>query len=263
VFSDCMVEMDDVLGTLVKTLEETGQLDNTLIFLTSDNGPECEIPPHGRTPFRGCKGSSWEGGVRVPTFAYWKGMIKPRRTEGLFDLADLFNTMISIAGKPGAQVGEFVSKATFIDGIDQTGMLLADNGESARKSRPYTYNQYFAMMRVDEFKYIFTTEIQGALFQKGDVGGFSGATITDTGGAVLINLYTNPQEDVNIGIRHIPMAVPVLGAAGWYYKELIKYPPQFKIGFMSNNPPIYDILPKAREAIEKLQLQDEKFPRPQ
>ncbi len=42
----------------------------------------------------------------------------------------------------------------YIDGIDQTGFLLADNGESTRRSRPYTLNQYFAMMRVDEFNYI-------------------------------------------------------------------------------------------------------------
>jgi len=62
--------MDYVLSQLVKALEDTGQLENTLIILSSDNGPECEIPPHGRTPFRGCKGSSWEGGVRVPTFAW-------------------------------------------------------------------------------------------------------------------------------------------------------------------------------------------------
>ncbi|HEY2379078.1 MAG TPA: sulfatase-like hydrolase/transferase [Gemmatimonadaceae bacterium] len=252
VFSDCMVHMDYILGQLVKTLEETGQLENTLIFLTSDNGPECEIPPHGRTPFRGCKGSSWEGGVRVPTFAYWKGMIKPRRSEGLFDLADLFNTAISIAGKPGAQVAEFVPKTTYIDGIDQTGLLLADSGESARKSRPYTLNQYFAMMRVDEFKYIFTAEIQGGFFAKGDVGGFSGPIATETGGAVLVNLYSNPQEDVSIGVRHIPMAVPVMGEAGWYMKELMKYPPQFKIGFASNNPPIYDLAPK----LEKKQAEN-------
>ncbi|MBI1816341.1 MAG: sulfatase-like hydrolase/transferase [Deltaproteobacteria bacterium] len=254
VFSDCMVHMDRVLGELVKTLEETGQLDNTLIFLTSDNGPECEIPPHGRTPFRGCKGSTWEGGVRVPTFAYWKGMIAPRRSEGLFDLADLFNTGISLAGKPGAAAGEFVPKTTYLDGIDQTGLLLADNGESARKSRPYTLNQYFAAMRVDEFKYIFTAEIENGMFQKGDIGGFSGTIATETGGGIVVNLYTNPQEDASIGVRHIPMAVPVMGSAGWYYKELIKYPPQFKIGFLSNNPPVYDIIPKAKEALEKMEM---------
>src|SRR3546814_9130405 len=62
----------DVCSSDLKTLEETGQLENTLVFFCSDNGPEDEIPPHGRTPFRGGKGSSWEGGVRVPTFVYWK-----------------------------------------------------------------------------------------------------------------------------------------------------------------------------------------------
>jgi arylsulfatase A-like enzyme len=253
VFSDCIVHMDYVLAQLVKTLEETGELENTLIFLTSDNGPECEVPPHGRTPFRGCKGSSWEGGVRVPTFAYWKGMTKPRKSEGLFDLGDLFNTGISLAGKPGAGAAEFVSKTTYIDGVDQTGLLVADNGQSARRSRPYTMNQYLAMMRVDEFKYIFTAEIQGGFFRKGDIGGFSGPIATETGGAVMVNLYTNPQEDVSVGVRHIPMAVPVIGTAGWYVQELIKYPPQFKIGFLSNNPPAYDLLPKAKELLERFQ----------
>jgi arylsulfatase len=254
VFSDCMVHMDDVLSKLVQTLQDTGQLENTLVFLTSDNGPECEIPPHGRTPFRGCKGSSWEGGVRVPTFAYWKGMIKPRRSEGLFDLADLFNTGISLAGKPGAGAAQFVPKTTYIDGIDQTGLLIADNGQSARRSRPYTLNQYFAMIRIDEFKGVWTAEIENGFVQKGDIGGFSGTVATDTGGGVFFNLYTNPQEDVSVGIRHIPMAVPILAAGGWYMKELVKYPPQFKIGNLSNNPPIYDLLPKAKSAIEKLQM---------
>jgi len=251
VYSDCMVQMDYVLGQLVQALQETGQLENTLIFLTSDNGPECEIPPHGRTSFRGCKGSSWEGGVRVPTFAYWKGMIQPRRSDGLFDLADLFNTAISLAGKPGAQAAQFVADTTYIDGVDQTGFLLADNGLSARRSRIYTFNQYFASVRVDEFKYTWTGEIENGVVQRGDWGGFSGSVFTESGGAIMFNLYTNPQEDVSVGVRHIPMTVPVIGTAGDYLKILIKYPPQFKIGFISNNPPVYDMLPKAKEMMQK------------
>src|SRR5262245_758018 len=254
VFSDCMVQMDYVLGKLVEKLEQTGELENTLIVLTSDNGPECEIPPHGRSPFRGCKGSSWEGGVRVPTFAYWKGMIKPRRSEGLFDFADFLPTAMSLAGVPGAKLADLYPKTTYIDGVDQASFLVANEGQSARRSRPYTLNQYFAMMRVDEFKYIFTTEVQDGFFQKGDVGGFSGPIATDTGGVVMVNLYTNPQEDVSVGVRHIPMAVPVIGAAGTYMKELVKYPPNFKIGFLSNNPPVYNLLPKAREAMEKFEI---------
>jgi arylsulfatase A-like enzyme len=264
VYSDCLVHMDYVLAQLVKTLEDTGQLENTLILLTSDNGPECEIPPHGRSLFRGCKGSSWEGGVRVPTFAYWKGVIKPRRSEGLFDQADLLPTFVSLAGKPGAQLAEYFPKTTYIDGVDQSGLLLADNGEAARRERIYTLNQYFAMIRVDEFKYIWTAEIENGFFQKGDWGGFSGPVVVDTGGGAVVNLYTNPKEDVPAGLRHIPMSVPLAGAAGSYIKDLIKYPPQFKIGFLNNNPPVYDLLPKVKGAIERFQQdQEEKYPRQQ
>jgi arylsulfatase len=169
-----------------------------------------------------------------------------------------------LAGKPGAQLTEFIPKTTYIDGVDQAGLLLADNGESARRERIYTLNQYFAMLRIDEFKAIWTAEIENGFFKRGDWGGFSGPIVVDTGGGVMVNLYTNPQEDVSIGIRHIPMAVPLLSAAGWYMKELVKYPPQFKIGNVNNNPPVYDLLPKVKGAIEKFQDdQEEKHPRPQ
>jgi arylsulfatase A-like enzyme len=61
-------------------LKETGELENTLVLMPGgDNGPECEVPPHARTPFRGCKGSDWEGGVRGSVFAYWKGNDQARQ----------------------------------------------------------------------------------------------------------------------------------------------------------------------------------------
>ncbi|MFA5899585.1 MAG: sulfatase-like hydrolase/transferase [Hyphomicrobium sp.] len=246
-YGDCMVQMDYTIGKLVAQLDEIGELENTLIILSSDNGPECEIPPHGRTPFRGCKGSSWEGGVRVPTFVYWKGMIEPRKSDGLFDFADILPTALSLAGVPGAGLSKLFPATTYIDGIDQSGFLVADGGLSARRSRPYTLNQYFSSMRIDEFKGVMTGEIENGVVQKGSWGGFSGPIFTDSGGAITFNLYTNPQEDVSIGIRHIPMGVPIMSASAFYLKELIKYPPQFKIGFMSNNPPIYDLLPKMQE----------------
>ena len=50
------------------------------------------------------------------------------------------------------------SSSPYTDGVDQTGMLIADNGQSARRSRPYTLNQYFASMRVNESKYTWAIE---------------------------------------------------------------------------------------------------------
>jgi arylsulfatase len=250
-YGDCMVQMDYTLGKLYDKLQEIGELENTLIVLSSDNGPECEVPPHARTPFRGCKGSSWEGGVRVPTFAYWKGMINPRRDDGLFDFADILPTAMSLAGFPGAKLAGFFPKTTYIDGVDQASWIVADDGHSARRSRPYTLNQYFSAMRIDEFKMMYTVEIENGIFQKGELGGFSGSIVTDTGGSVVVNLYTNPQEDENIGIRHVPMVVPLGDAAGTYVRELIKYPPQFKIAFGSNNPPLYILAPQMQELMKE------------
>jgi arylsulfatase len=247
-FSDCMVHMDYVLGKLMEKLEAIGEAENTIVIFTSDNGPECEIPPHGRTPFRGCKGSAWEGGVRVPTFVYWKGMIAPRKSDQLFDLADILPTTLALAGYPGAKLAGLFPEKTYIDGVDQSSFLVADNGLSARRSRIYTLNQYYAAVRIDEFKGVVTGEIENGVVQKGDIGGFSGSIFTDTGGGIVFNLYTNPQEDASIGIRHIPMAVPLGSTAGWYMKELFEYPPQFKIGFLSNNPPLYDLVPEGEMA---------------
>jgi arylsulfatase A-like enzyme len=245
-YGDCMVELDYILGQLYDKLKETGELDNTLILFSSDNGPECEVPPHARTPFRGCKGSSWEGGVRVPTFAYWKGMITPRRDDGLFDFADIMPTLMSLAGAPGAKLAVMLPKTYYVDGVDQASWLVADDGHSARRSRPYTMNQYLTAMRIDEFKYIVTVQIENGIFQRGYWGGFSGAIVADTGGATMVNLYTDPQEDVNEGIRHIPAATVVGNALGAYAMDLFKYPPQFKVGFFSNNPPLYILQPELK-----------------
>ncbi len=250
-YGDCMVQMDYTLGQLYDKLQQIGELDNTLIIFSSDNGPECEVPPHARTPFRGCKGSSWEGGVRVPTFAYWKGMINPRKDDGLFDFADIMPTAMSLTGVSGAKLADLFPKTTYIDGVDQASWLVADDGHSARRSRPYTLNQYFSAVRIDEFKYIITAEIENGMFQKGDIGGFSGPIATDTGGVIMINLYTDPQEDVNVGIRHIPMITSMGGAMEAYMRDLIKYPPEFKVGFMSNNPPLYILAPQMKDLMKK------------
>lgn len=176
-YGDCMVEMNDIFANLYKALEKNGQLDNTLIVFTSDNGPEAEVPPHGRTPFRGAKGSTWEGGVRVPTFVYWKGMIQPRKSDGIVDLADLFPTALDLAGHPGAKVANLVPKTTFIDGVDQTSFFTGTNGQSNRKAEHYFLNGKLSAVRMDEFKYHVLIQQPYAYTQSGYQGGFTGTVM--------------------------------------------------------------------------------------
>lgn len=228
VYSDCMVEMDDVFGRLQTALAETGQLENTLIFFTSDNGPEAEVPPFGRTAFRGAKGSTWEGGTRVPTFAYWKGVITPRKSEGLFDLGDLFNTTLALAGKPGAQLSQLVGPKRYVDGIDQASFLLGTDGQSNRRSIIYILNDQVSGTRIDEFKYLVVAQSPHALTNQGYKGGISGAILPGAG-ALVFNLYTNPQEDDSIGVRHIPMTVPLKDEVARYMEVLKKFPSRIQI----------------------------------
>ena len=144
-----MVEVDAYIGEIVAALDAAGVLDNTFIFVTSDNGPQLDSwPDSGYTPFRGAKGSAWEGGVRVPGIAYWRGMIAPgRESDELFDLMDLFNTSLSLAG-----IADRLPTDRYIDGIDQTSFLLADDGRSNRE-KVYIWNEADLMaMRMYEYK---------------------------------------------------------------------------------------------------------------
>jgi arylsulfatase len=229
-YSDTIVELDDVFGRLMKALEDSGQVENTLVLLASDNGPEQEVPPYGRTAFRGGKGSTFEGGVRVPGLVYWKGTIAPRKSDGLFDLSDIFPTALALAGSPGAAVAKLVPAEHYIDGIDQTSFLLASDGESSRRSILYFWNTELSAVRIDEFKYFKSFQIPDAFARRGQNGGFNGAIVKGAG-STMINLYTNPQEDESIGVRHIPAGIPLLVELERYEKVLERYPRRVQIGF--------------------------------
>ena len=94
------MELDDICGRLIDALERTGQLESTLVVISSDNGPEMETwPDSAFTPFRCAKGSTWEGGVRVPAVVSWPGMVEPGRvSDGIVHLLDLFATCTTLAG---------------------------------------------------------------------------------------------------------------------------------------------------------------------
>ena len=134
-YPDGMVEHDKAIGTVLAKLEELGIIDNTIIMYSTDNGAEkFTWPDGGTTPFAGEKGSTWEGGFRVPSFIRWPGVIEPGSIyNDIFSHEDMMPTLLAAAGVPdvkeklleGYQAGD----KNFKIHLDGYNMMPYFNGE--------------------------------------------------------------------------------------------------------------------------------------
>ena len=99
-YGDVIEEVDWSVGKIVAALNEAGIEKNTLVVFTSDNGPWTMFGPHGGTAgvLRGEKGTSWEGGFRVPGIFNWPDTIKPSEVDGMAANLDLFATFAALTG---------------------------------------------------------------------------------------------------------------------------------------------------------------------
>ncbi len=106
---DVIVEADWCIGELIRTLEEEGLLENTLIVLSSDNGPVLNDGYYDQAdtrngehtsagPLRGGKYSLFEAGTRVPFITYWKGEIEPVVSDAVVSQVDLLSSLASLVG---------------------------------------------------------------------------------------------------------------------------------------------------------------------
>jgi arylsulfatase A-like enzyme len=201
-YKDALIELDDICGRLVDTLRRTGQLESTIVVISSDNGPEMETwPDSAYTPFRCAKGSTWEGGVRVPAVVSWPGMIDAARTsDGLVHLLDLFATCATLAGAEDA-----VPTDRYIDSVDQTSFLLAaaQEGEvvSNRKFQHYWLTATYSAVRLGEYKYM-SASISDNDTDVMNGGGFTGS-VQQYGYGRLYNLYLDPKETHSYMIRKL------------------------------------------------------------
>jgi arylsulfatase A-like enzyme len=219
-YKDAVHEVDLQVGELIAALDEAGVLENTLVFFTSDNGPQMDAwPDAGYTPFRGAKGTTWEGGVRVPGIAYWKGMIEPgRQSDELFDLMDLFGVGLHLAGVAADELpGD-----RFYDFVDQTSFLLADDGHSCREAVYFWWGKELMACRMKEYKTHLKVVLAQAPHMHIDL-----ATVQDVGLAPWhFNLYLDPKEEMTVGHRLDPWMATVTGKLRAHGATFKKYPPK-------------------------------------
>ncbi len=112
-YAACVMHLDDAVGRIVAALETKGRRDNTLLVFTSDNGgstvenndlhypddkcPEGKLPGNNK-PWRGEKGTLYEGGTRVPAIVSWPGRAKPGKVNSPVQITDWMPTFCSLAG---------------------------------------------------------------------------------------------------------------------------------------------------------------------
>ncbi|WP_394149367.1 sulfatase-like hydrolase/transferase [Vibrio maritimus] len=159
-YYDALKELDDQVGVLIEKLRQTGELDNTIIMFTSDNGVNLDHwPDGGAASFRGQKGTTWDGGFRVPMLVSWPEKL-PQGTyvDGMMSAEDWLPTLMAAAGDTtikqellkGKEI-EGTKRVAHLDGYNQLDML-ANNGESKRREFFFYNETDLNAIRVDQWK---------------------------------------------------------------------------------------------------------------
>lgn len=145
-YGDVIEEIDWGVGRILDYLKGEGLDKNTLVVFTSDNGPWVTYFEQGGSPglLYGAKGTSYEGGVRVPGLFWWPGTIKPAVVTGMGSTLDLLPTIAKISGTT-------VPSNRIFDGYDLSPVLF-ERKESPREELIYYHGSRIFAARKGPFK---------------------------------------------------------------------------------------------------------------
>nr|WP_314468989.1 arylsulfatase [uncultured Novosphingobium sp.] len=158
-----MLEHDEQIGVLLKWLDDNGLADDTIVIYSTDNGNELMMwPDGGYAPFRGEKGTTWEGGVRVPMIARWPAQIPAgSKSNALQSHEDVFVTLAAAAGLTdikeklltGTKLGDSeITYKVHLDGFNQLDVWKAKTVKSARGAYFYYDETDLTAVRVGNWK---------------------------------------------------------------------------------------------------------------
>lgn len=202
---DYLKEMDFIVGELMKSLKRLGMADNTVVILSSDNGPETTTvvdmrntySHDGARPWRGMKRDNWEGGHRVPFIVRWPGKIAARSvSDQTVCLTDVMATCAAITGV-------HLPEASAQDSADILPVLLGKQGTES--VRPYTLHQTISLalaIRKGPWKYLDHRGSGGNNYNGADLKQYGLPDTEPDAPGQLYNLDTDPGERVNLYFKY-------------------------------------------------------------
>ena len=209
-YGDTVEELDWSVGQVLAALRAAGVAENTLVFFSSDNGPWLTQNVQGGSagPLREGKGSTWEGGMRVPGIASWPGKIAPGVTSTPASTMDLFVTALALGGAP-------LPGDRPIDGVDLAPVLFAGK---TLPDRPFFYyrKDQLAAVRLGNYKLHFFTQ-NGYGQPKADVHE----------PPLLFDLARDVGEKFNVAAQHPAVVEKIRAAIAAHREKLVVGQPQF------------------------------------
>ena len=151
-YSDSLMELDDDIGRIMDAIR--AEAPDTIIIVTADNGAwQDAYPDAGTTPFRGEKGSAFEGGWRVPGLMWWPGHIPAgAKYDEMMSHIDCWATLAKMVGLTPPPHGAWVdnnNKPIYFDSIDNSEYILGRAKHSGRRSWIYIDGETFMGARAD------------------------------------------------------------------------------------------------------------------
>jgi arylsulfatase A-like enzyme len=235
IHADGMVEHDGMVGELLKQLDDLGIADNTVVLYTTDNGAEIALWPDGAmTPFKSEKGTTWEGGFRIPMMVRWPGVIAPgTQYNDIISLIDWFPTLCAAAGIPDIKekmrTGFQAGAKTFKVHLDGYNFMPYFTGQARAAPRDSIY--YFDQggnlnaIRWNDWKLTFA-------MAKG--GNIATAVREVPAWALITNLRMDPYERgleeggeaMKFLAQNIWLLVPIQGKIKDFFADFDQFPSQ-------------------------------------
>jgi arylsulfatase len=238
-YADGMAQHDHDVGVLLDKLDELGIADNTIVIYSSDNGAEkFTWPDGGTTPFRGEKGTTWEGGFRVPAMVRWPGHVPAGSViNDIFSHEDWLPTLLAAAGDPDIKEKLLDSHRaagktfrTHLDGYNQLD-LITGKGPGARQEIFYfDAGGNLNALRYGQWKVHFTI-MEGSINE---------AYRKTPSWPIIISLRQDPFEVTMDASRYIRwyadqmwMMVPAQAYVQKFLQSFVDYPPSQAVSSLS------------------------------